>query len=303
MTAGRQRAASASDPNLRARVGFGILSCRCTIPSLRVARRNMKSPFLSVVVATHERPWLLARTLDSLVSQSYRDFEIVLCADEGSADTKAAATRYLRKQDIFLAVPHVRGPAETRNAGVQFATGRYVLFLDDDDTFEADFLSQVSNSLSATACDSVLYFNYTEVLESRQEGGVSSKGARRVSLKEVNPALLWVQNFIPNNTFAVEARLAAKVRFDVHLRSHEDWDYLLALAQVADFKHVDIFGPNVHHSDKAAEHRNYAAVIDGSTGIDYISIYRKWPAQNDDIRSRRSELLKSLGVGVNPAFL
>ena len=91
---------------------------------------------LSVVIATHNRKDVLARTLPSLLAQDLppAEYEIVLVVD-GSTDGTADMLRALSPRCALriLEAPR-RGPGAARNAGVAAARGDTVLFLDDDIT-------------------------------------------------------------------------------------------------------------------------------------------------------------------------
>lgn len=278
------------------------------------------SPLFSVVVTTHNRPRLLERALRSLYFQTCKDVQVILCADESSRETKAAAAKYLRERDILLVIPHKRGPAETRNAGLAHATGRYICFLDDDDTFDVDFLS---NAEKATSHGSVglLYFNYRRVLELRTNsaystfssyieasGGSDETCAKTVSvmdnpLRQCSPDEIMIRNFIPSNSFVVESDVARKEAFDVHLRSHEDWDYLISLSMIVEFRHMDMYGPRVHLAAGDHASRNSAPLAQGSLPIDYLSIYRKWPGIDDKMRSARRSVLEKMGMSISGDLL
>jgi glycosyltransferase involved in cell wall biosynthesis len=120
-------------------------------------------PFASIILTTHEKPHLLARSLASLVNQTNPNFQIVVCADEGSTQTKNVATQYLRKTDVLLVLPHLRGPAETRNAGIEFSAARRIMFLDDDDSFDLNFMADLSSILDTNPINDLLYFNYSKI--------------------------------------------------------------------------------------------------------------------------------------------
>jgi glycosyltransferase involved in cell wall biosynthesis len=262
----------------------------------------MRAPLLSVIVATHRRPLLLARTLESLRQQSYQDFQTVLCADEGSPETKMVAARYLKDGDTFLVLPETKGPAGSRNAGLGLARGKCVVFLDDDDTFDKDHLAMVATELESCA-ESVLFASYTEVTEFRAAGSITIKQARQTSIKNRPVGSLWVVNFIPNNSVVVRSDVAKRVSFDMRLQSHEDWDYLLGLLSIAEFRHIEMFGARVHFSENPAEHRNNACKLDRSMALDFLSIYRKWPAPDEQIRVQRAATLQGMGLHVAQQFL
>lgn len=258
------------------------------------------TPLFSIVVTTHHRAAILERALRSLLAQSFGDFEIVLVADEGSAPTKEVAGRLLRESDVFLCLPGAKGPAESRNAGVQLARGRYILFLDDDDSYQPGFLQAIVES-DRFVNDAVNYVSYIELKEVR-----APEGTRMLSSSEINTGAtdintLLVHNFIPNNAVVMSAAIAKRHPVDAALQSLEDWDYLISLALKYKFNFLGISGPVVHINEGSS--RNNDAKSNGSMVLDFLSIYRKWPASDDGTRMRRKELLKTMGVDLPPGLL
>ena len=97
----------------------------------------MTSPAVSVVIPTMNREALLPRAIDSVIAQTFTDWEIVL-VDDGSTDgTPRVARSYLdRLGDRFTYIPQDhRGSSAARNRGIEASRGRYVAFLDSDDEF------------------------------------------------------------------------------------------------------------------------------------------------------------------------
>lgn len=98
---------------------------------------------ISIVLATFQRDKLLARALDSLATQTFQDFEIVLVDDntEPSWNQRAAAiaaayqAAHPAQRLRLIANTGDHGSAGARNAGVLAAEGEYVTFLDDDDVY------------------------------------------------------------------------------------------------------------------------------------------------------------------------
>src|SRR5947207_15248632 len=85
----------------------------------------------SVVIPTYNRIKLLACTLNSVWSQSFSDFEVIV-VDDGSADGTLEFLASLKGQADVLMQPH-RGPGAARNLGASHARGKYLAFLDSDD--------------------------------------------------------------------------------------------------------------------------------------------------------------------------
>ena len=87
------------------------------------------SPALTVVIPTHDRPGLLVEAVESALSQTVDDLEVVV-VDDGSLDpVRLAGDARLR---VVRLHPN-RGGAAARNAGLESARGRWVTYLDDDD--------------------------------------------------------------------------------------------------------------------------------------------------------------------------
>ena len=97
---------------------------------------------LSVVVPFHNAKDHFAETLESIASQDFDDFEVVL-VDDGSADGSAEIAKgYASRDGRFSYVrQNNQGAGVARNLGLDMAKGEYVTFLDSDDLFEPDFLS------------------------------------------------------------------------------------------------------------------------------------------------------------------
>ncbi len=90
-------------------------------------------PRFSVLIPTRNRPEYLPEAIDSVLKQSFADFELLLIND-GDQPLRAPDDKRIRVLDN-----HSRGAVPARNLGVREARGRYVAFLDDDDFWIDDF--------------------------------------------------------------------------------------------------------------------------------------------------------------------
>ena len=99
-------------------------------------------PFFTVIVCTYNRERFLRRALESIISQSYKDWEVVV-VDDGSTDaTKALLDKYKNRYVQLTLVCHDRnrGVSAARNTGIANANGRFVTFLDSDDEYASSHL-------------------------------------------------------------------------------------------------------------------------------------------------------------------
>lgn len=95
------------------------------------------TPLVSIVIPTYNRAHLITETLDSILGQTYSNWECII-VDDGSIDnTQELVEGYVEKDERFKflhrPVTKPKGPSSSRNYGLQNAEGNYVIFLDSDD--------------------------------------------------------------------------------------------------------------------------------------------------------------------------
>jgi glycosyltransferase involved in cell wall biosynthesis len=106
-------------------------------------------PAVSVVIPTYKRASVIGNAIESVLAQSFQDFE-VLVADDASPDDTENVVRGFRDPRIrYLRQTKNSGDAAARNLGVRHASGEFIAFLDDDDEWlpeklrlQVEFLSQ-----------------------------------------------------------------------------------------------------------------------------------------------------------------
>lgn len=104
---------------------------------------------LSVVVPIYNRREDLIRALDSLVQQTDKDFEVIVCDDGSTEDISGVVygyNGYLRLR--FLRIDNSGGPARPRNTGTRAATTEWISFLDSDDWWYPNRVKRVKEALS-----------------------------------------------------------------------------------------------------------------------------------------------------------
>jgi glycosyltransferase involved in cell wall biosynthesis len=98
---------------------------------------------VSVVMATWNRTHFLRATMDSVLAQTHRSWEMVIGDDGSDAPTRRLLEGYAAMPGIrVLWRSHCGNPAEVRNAAIREASGRYIAFLDSDDLWHADKLAR-----------------------------------------------------------------------------------------------------------------------------------------------------------------
>lgn len=97
----------------------------------------LSSPLVSVIIPTFNRAHSLNKAIDSVLSQTYKDFELIIIDDGSTDDTSQILKAY---QDISIFKTENNGVSKARNIGIQKAKGKWISFLDSDDVWLKDKL-------------------------------------------------------------------------------------------------------------------------------------------------------------------
>ncbi len=90
-------------------------------------------PKVSVIIATHNRAQMLKKAMDSVLKQTYEDFELIVISDGSMDGTDKVIASYDDSRIVFLKHEQSKGSAAARNTAVKNCSGYYIAFLDDDD--------------------------------------------------------------------------------------------------------------------------------------------------------------------------
>ena len=104
-------------------------------------------PLISIVVPVYNAECFLKKSIDSILNQSYQDFELIL-VDDGSTDHSWKLINTLAANDKRIKIFHKEngGPGDARNYGISQALGNWIAFIDSDDTVDSDYLQKLINA-------------------------------------------------------------------------------------------------------------------------------------------------------------
>jgi len=99
-----------------------------------------KSPRVSVIIPTYNRSWCLSAAIDSILSQTFQNMELIVVDDGSTDETPALLSRYGSRLRCLRQTN--QGVSAARNNGIQAASGALIAFLDSDDTWQPEKLAR-----------------------------------------------------------------------------------------------------------------------------------------------------------------
>jgi glycosyltransferase involved in cell wall biosynthesis len=188
------------------------------------------APAVSVIIPAYNCAAYLPRAIESVLTQSFADFELLVMDDGSTDDTANVLDRYSADRRVrFVRHAENTGPSATRNRGIRLSSGDLVAFLDADDEWARGKLEAQVTALASAEADVCgvgcrwLMPGETEVIVSKQPP-YSGDGLYRE---------LLFKNTIPGSSSSIMVRRTCFDEvglFDEELRAVEDRDMWLRLA-------------------------------------------------------------------------
>lgn len=120
----------------------------------------------SIVIPLYNKENCIVKTLDSVLTQSFKNFEVII-VDDGSTDGSADIVGAMQDSRIRLIFRQNGGPSAARNTGIMAAEGEMVAFIDADDIWTPDYLQEMNN-LIGDYPDAVIYGMNYGVIEGKR---------------------------------------------------------------------------------------------------------------------------------------
>lgn len=181
---------------------------------------------LSVIVPVYNVEKHLKRCIDSIIKQTYKDFELIL-VDDGSTDNSPKICDEFCKQDKRIKVIHKEngGVSSARNAGLDIAEGDYISFIDSDDYIEVDMFKKLIQRIIENSAD-IAQCNFKVVCEN--EKGLKNKVYKEVKVADRYSALnesvdVPFSNVVWNKIYKKE--ILSGIKFNENIKRFEDVDF------------------------------------------------------------------------------
>jgi glycosyltransferase involved in cell wall biosynthesis len=188
-------------------------------------------PRISVVIPTYNRSKLLRKTVQSVLDQTYKDYEILVVNNSSTDDTKEMLESLKDPRIHILDIQNQGVIAKSRNLGMRSAQGEYIAFLDDDDLWLPEKLEKQTAYLEEHPEYDLVYTPVWTIDEND-----ARKEYLKIKRDPVDGRIFYELvrgNYISTLTVMIRKTLLSDIGLfseDPALRSIEDYDYWLRIA-------------------------------------------------------------------------
>ena len=205
--------------------------------TLKTNNKRIYKPKVSVIIPSYNSGNYILKTLNSVISQTMNDLEIIII-DDGSTDNTKEIIESVKDKRINYIYKVNQGLAAARNTGIRNARGKYITFLDADDEFLPNKLTDQVDFLENNP-DFGLVVGGTHRIDKLGKILIKAKPEKR----KILPSEIFVASQFPVHSTLIRKFWIDRVGlFDETLSAAEDWDYYCRLATL---------GCNMFYIDKA----------------------------------------------------
>ena len=174
----------------------------------------MNNPLVSIIIPTYNRAHFISETLDSIIAQTYNNWECIIVDDGSTDNSEFVISKYIEK-DFRIRLHHrpvdrVKGANSCRNIGFEKSVGNYIQYLDSDDYISPNKIEEQVNQLEK--CD----LNTIAICKWQFFGDLSDVNDQNEELKvyrnfnsilDFIDALALSGCFLPSHTYLVNRQL------------------------------------------------------------------------------------------------
>jgi glycosyltransferase involved in cell wall biosynthesis len=181
---------------------------------------------VSIIIPTYNRGHLISETLDSILAQSYTNWECIIVDDRSSDNTDEIILQYINKDNRFKYFKRPKekhkGANVCRNIGLNNFEGDYVVFFDSDDLMTSDHLEIKIESIKESQCDYVItrtqYFNQDNFQIDKYYQGY--KSYKITPFNYITQKINWLTLDV-----CLKRDIALSINFNEQLQSGQEYNY------------------------------------------------------------------------------
>jgi len=222
------------------------------------------NPKISVIIPTYNRAQVLSRAIQSVLKQTFNDFELIIVDDGSSDNTDEIVKEYIKKDNRIKYIKHDvnKGGNKARNTGINNSLGDYITFLDSDDEYLPNNLEERYKIRQKISNDYGVIYN-----QNLKKTNIGKKIIPKKAIKKNESIIKYLfinQGELQTNTLFINKEVLIKnnIYFDENLKRHQDWDFTIRLQDVTNFyflnKCLSIWNAE-GENNRVSKQKNYSA--------------------------------------------
>ncbi len=201
-------------------------------------------PEISVVIPTYNRFEMLERALNSVFSQGFKNFEIIVIDDASTDNTGERLQRGFKAEIEKGVLRYIRneknqGRSVCRNTGIKLAQAGLIAFLDDDDYWLPEHLHSLNSFMNEHKNIGIAFSNWVMIDEQKQGRKPGIKGVKTGTGDPYFKLMLRAMIGYPSTCIARTALLEQTGGFNVSLPPREDWELFSKCAMAGGIGFID----------------------------------------------------------------
>lgn len=233
------------------------------------------TPYFSIVLPTYNREQFIGEAIESVISQTNKDWELLIVNDASTDETGKIIENYCSENIRIFNLSDNSGVSVARNTALENARGKYIAFLDDDDLLDSSFLQVMQCQIELDKTQYDFYWSGIGVFDNvdSTEKIIKSETIWSVDSKIKKNSMLLLKKIALSHGMVINARSLRKVGyFDKNFINSEDKDLFLRMIKM-DLKYKTVpkmlvlkrshnFSQLSHNSDNAVRVRSAEMIID-----------------------------------------
>ncbi len=244
-------------------------------------------PYFSIILPTYNRAYLLPKAIESVLQQTYSDWELIIVDDGSTDNTNELVASYNDKRIRYIYQKNQERSA-ARNNGINKALGKYICFLDSDDYFLKEKLKNFHDFIEN--CKTNVTVIYDEI--SIEQNGSISKIQSNDQAKYDSIFEFLMFNSLYSQQMCIANEVLQKHQYNCHITNNEDTELWLRVCEENKFINLSESNQTV-----IVEHANRSINLLNDTQIyDILKLYKFiFDKANLNIKGLRSSKNKIYG--------
>lgn len=193
---------------------------------------------ISIIIPTYNRANVLSDTLESVMAQTYVEWQCIIVDDGSTDNTFSMALDFADRDERFICLKNIRkkGAQGARNTGIEAAQGEWICLFDSDDKMYPNYLEEMIKSIESNVDILVCQANIFNA-KSQKKVGILDK----IHSKCMHVDLLRERAYVAYDVTLIKRSKLIEINLlDEECPSMQEWDTHIRLSKIATYKPIDI---------------------------------------------------------------